>query len=78
MHGSGDLAQTLIDHDLVDEYRLLTFPVRLGSGKQLFRRGLPARALRLTGTRTSATGVVMATYVPDGPPRHGSYALDPS
>ena len=74
VHGSGELAQTLIDHDLVDEYRLLTFPVHLGSGKRLFREGVRAGALRLTRTSSSSTGVVLATYVPDGAPRYGSYA----
>jgi dihydrofolate reductase len=76
VHGSGALAQTLIDHDLIDEYRLLTFPVHLGSGKKLFRDGARAAALRLTGATTTSTGVVIVTYQPAGPVHHGSYALD--
>jgi dihydrofolate reductase len=78
VHGSGGLAQTLIEHDLVDEYRLLTFPVHLGSGKKLFREGAAAAALRLTGTKTTSTGVIIATYEPAGPAQYGSYALDES
>jgi dihydrofolate reductase len=74
VHGSGGLAQTLIDHDLVDEYRLLVFPVHLGSGKKLFREGRPARELRLLESSTTSTGVVIAAYEPAGPVRHGSYA----
>jgi dihydrofolate reductase len=46
VHGSGGLAQTLIDHDLVDEYRLLCYPVHLGSGKKLFSDGAKPAALR--------------------------------
>lgn len=76
VHGSGQLAQTLIRHDLVDEYRLLYFPVHLGAGKKLFRDGAPAAALRLLSATTTSTGVVIATYEPDGPARYGSYALD--
>ena len=76
VHGSGGLAQTLIDHDLIDEYRLLVFPVHLGSGKKLFRDGAKAAALRLITATTTGTGVVIATYQPDGPVRLGSYALD--
>jgi dihydrofolate reductase len=76
VHGSGKLAHTLIDHDLIDEYRLLVFPVHLGSGKKLFRDGAKAAALRLTGATTTGAGVVIATYQPAGPVRHGSYALD--
>jgi dihydrofolate reductase len=78
VHGSGGLAQTLIEHDLVDEYRLLFFPVHLGSGKKLFRDGARASALRLTHTATTSTGVIIATYEPAGPVPHGSYALDES
>jgi len=76
VHGSGGLAHTLIDHDLIDEYRLLIFPVHLGSGKKLFRDGAKAAALRLISATTTGTGVVIATYQPDGPVRLGSYALD--
>lgn len=74
VHGSGGLAQTLIAHDLVDEYRLFIFPLHLGTGKKLFRDGTNAAALRLTGTRTTASGVVIATYEPAGPVQYGSYA----
>ena len=76
VHGSGGLAQTLIEHDLIDEYRLLWFPVHIGSGKKLFRDGASPAALRLTDTRTTGTGVVITTYQPAGPVQHGSYALD--
>jgi dihydrofolate reductase len=78
VHGSGGLAQTLIEHDLIDEYRLLFFPVHLGAGKRLFREGAKAAALRLTGTRTTGTGVIIATYEPAGPAQYGSYADDQS
>jgi dihydrofolate reductase len=76
VHGSGELAQTLIDHDLVDEYRLLYYPVHLGSGKKLFADGAKPGALRLTRSSTTSTGVIIATYEPAGPPRYGSFALD--
>src|SRR5207248_825334 len=76
VHGSGALAHTLIDNDLVDEYRLLYFPVHLGTGKKLFRDGAKAAALRLVSTSTTSTGVVIATYQPAGPVQTGSYALD--
>jgi dihydrofolate reductase len=66
--------QTLIDNDLIDEYRLLWFPVHLGGGKRLFGDGRIPLALRLTGVLESGTGVVMTTYVPDGPVRLGSFA----
>jgi dihydrofolate reductase len=78
IHGSGGLAQTLIEHDLIDEYRLLIFPVHLGSGKKLFRDGAKAAALRLTRSTTTGSGVIIATYEPAGPAQHGSYALDAS
>jgi dihydrofolate reductase len=78
VHGSGDLAHTLIEHDLVDEYRLLYFPVHLGTGKKLFRDGATPAALRLVSAITTSTGVIIATYQPAGPVQHGSYALDES
>jgi len=76
VHGSGALAHTLIEHDLVDEYRLLYFPVHLGTGKKLFRDGAKPAALRLLSATTTSTGVVLAAYEPAGPVRQGSYALD--
>jgi dihydrofolate reductase len=76
VHGSGELAHTLIEHDLIDEYRLLYFPVHLGSGKKLFRDGAAAAALRLIRATTTSTGVIIATYEPAGPVQYGSYALD--
>jgi len=75
VHGSGGLAQTLIEHDLVDEYRLLYFPVHLGSGKKLFRDGAKAAALRLISATTTGSGVIIATYQPAGPVQYGSYEL---
>ena len=75
VHGSGGLAQALIEHDLIDEYRLLLFPVRLGSGKMLFRDGAKAAALRLISSSVTSTGVIIASYEPAGPVRHGSFAL---
>jgi dihydrofolate reductase len=76
VHGSGALAHTLIEHDLVDEYRLLYFPVHLGTGKKLFREGAAPAALRLVSATTTSTGVIIATYQPAGPVQHGSFALD--
>lgn len=78
VHGSSGLAQTLIEHDLIDEYRLLIFPVHLGSGKKLFRDGAKAASLRLTSSTATGAGVIIATYEPAGPARYGSYALDES
>ena len=76
VHGSGDLIQTLIRHNLVDEYRLWTFPVLLGGGKRLFAGGTIPGSLRLADVTTSSTGVVMATYEPAGEIEVGSFALE--
>jgi dihydrofolate reductase len=76
VHGSGGLAQTLIEHDLIDEYRLLVFPVHLGSGKKLFADGARPAALRLRSTATTNTGVIVASYEPAGPPQYGTYDLE--
>jgi dihydrofolate reductase len=74
VHGSGQLAQALIDADLIDEYLLYYHPVYLGTGKKLFRDGAPARALKLVDSHTTGAGVIIARYQPDGPARYGSYA----
>lgn len=64
VHGSARLAQTLIEHDLVDELRLMVFPVTLGSGKRLFGETSEKRRWRLVGTQTVGEGVLILTYEP--------------
>jgi dihydrofolate reductase len=76
VHGSSDLIQTLLANDLVDELRVWTFPVLVGGGKRLFGDGVPAGGLRLTDSKTSSTGVVIATYEPAGELKTGSFAED--
>jgi len=74
--GSGDLIQTLMEHDLVDEYQLWVFPVVLGEGKRLFARGAMPAALKLVDTKTSSTGVAIQTYVRAGAIPYGSFEVD--
>jgi dihydrofolate reductase len=62
--GSGTLVHTLIEHDLVDEYRLMIFPVLLGSGKRLFPDSPEKRTLRLVDTKQFPSGVVVHHYRP--------------
>jgi dihydrofolate reductase len=62
--GSGALVHTLMQHDLIDEYRLLVYPVVLGSGKRLFKDGSNT-TLRLVETKTLSSGVVLLCYQPD-------------
>ncbi len=64
--GSADLVSTLMRNDLVDEYRLMVFPIIVGSGKRLFRGGIDTTALELAGTETFGSGVVVLTYRPPG------------
>jgi dihydrofolate reductase len=79
VHGSGQLAQTLIESDLIDEYRLFTFPVHLGQGKRLFRDGAKAAALKhISTTVTPNAGVVISAYEPAGEVQLGSYELEES
>ncbi len=64
IYGSGGLVQTLAQHGLIDEYRLLVYPVVLGSGKRVFRDGSHAR-LRLIEAKAVGSGVVLLNYQPD-------------
>jgi dihydrofolate reductase len=73
VHGSGNLAQTLIRHGLVDEYHLMVFPLVLGRGKRLFADGTIPAALRLIDSKVSATGVFVGTYEPAGEVVTGSF-----
>jgi dihydrofolate reductase len=62
--GSGELVETLLENDLVDEFGLMIHPIVLGSGKRLFREGSAKKPLRLIRSTTSSTGVVIASYEP--------------
>jgi dihydrofolate reductase len=62
--GSGRLAQTLMQHGLVDEYRLMIHPLVLGSGKRLFEEGVPKTPLQLVDSQVTGTGVLLVTYRP--------------
>ena len=63
--GSSGLAQTLMHHDLVDEYQLWLHPIVIGNGKRLFREDSPTTALRLVDSRIAGSGLVILTYEPD-------------
>ena len=76
VHGSGNLVQTLLRHQLVDEFRLWVFPLVLGSGKRLFADGTVPTGLRLVDSTVSTTGVMIGTYEPAGEIVTGSFALD--
>jgi dihydrofolate reductase len=76
IHGSCGLAQTLIEGDLIDEYRLLTFPVILGTGKRLFGVGTVPRMLTLVRSSTTSKGVIVCVYRRGGSLQTGSFALD--
>ncbi len=72
VHGSGNLIQTLLAHDLIDRMLVWTFPVTVGQGKRLFAEGTQPRSLRLADTEVSTTGVIIATYEPAGELRVGT------
>jgi dihydrofolate reductase len=75
--GSGNLVQSLMQHDLVDRYNLWVYPVLLGSGKRLFADGTIPTALRLAESKTFSNGAVLLGYEPAGKPQYGSTALTP-
>ena len=66
VHGSARLVQTLVEHDLVDEFRLMVFPVVLGSGKRLFGETSDKKPLRLVDSKIVGDGVAILTYQPAG------------
>ena len=72
--GSSDLVHQLLATDLVDELRLLVYPVLLGRGKRLFDDHAQASAFRLDESKTSSTGVLITHYVREGEVRTGSFA----
>jgi dihydrofolate reductase len=76
VHGSANLIQTLLAHNLVDQYRLWVFPLVLGSGKRLFADGTVPSGLRLVDSTVSSTGVMMCSYEPAGEVVPGTFAQD--
>jgi dihydrofolate reductase len=71
VHGSGNLIQTLLQHDLVDTLRIWQFPVVLGSGKRLFGAGTIPRSFRLVDTQLNTTGAVLHVYERAGGLKYG-------
>jgi dihydrofolate reductase len=76
VHGSPGLIQTLLEHDLVDEYRLWLFPVVLVRGKRFFGDGAIPLTLRLVDSRVTKTGVTVNTYARAGAIGTGSFEFD--
>lgn len=76
VHGSGNLIQTLLKHDLVDELRLKIFPITLGTGKRLFSDGTIPAGFRLIDSKTSTTGVIVANYERAGKAKTGLLASE--
>ena len=72
VHGSGNLIQTLLKHDLIDELWLKIFPVTLGTGKRLFAEGSIPVAFKVSESKLSPTGVIIANYERAGEVKTGS------
>jgi dihydrofolate reductase len=73
VHGSGNLIQTLLEHDLVDEFWLKIFPVTLGMGKRLFGNGTIPASFTLIDAKSSQSGVIIATFKRAGEVKTGSF-----
>ncbi len=72
VHGSGNLVQTLLQNDLVDELCLMTFPITLGTGKRLFGEGTKAAAFEMTDSLITKNGVIFAYYKRAGDVKTGT------
>jgi dihydrofolate reductase len=70
--GSGNLLRTLLQHELVDRFRLMTYPVVLGSGRRLFNTGILPTTMRPVAVTVTDQGIVLGTYEPAGPVRSGA------
>jgi dihydrofolate reductase len=73
VHGSGNLIQTLLKHDLVDEFWLKIFPVTLGTGKRLFGEGTIPAAFKVSESKLSPNGVIVTNWVRAGDVKTGSF-----
>ena len=76
VHGSSNLIQTLLLHDLIDELNVWTFPVTVGKGKRLFGEGTIPGSFELLDCEFSTTGVIIAAYARNGEIKAGSFALE--
>jgi dihydrofolate reductase len=76
VHGSANLIQTLLEHGLIEEFRLWTFPLVLGKGKRLFHGGTVPAGLELTSSQVSSTGVTIASYRSGAEIKYGSFAAE--
>jgi len=72
VHGSGNLVQTLLKNDLVDELWLITYPITLGSGKRLFGDGTISAAWKMTDSVVAPNGVIFASYQRSGEVKTGT------
>lgn len=73
VHGSSRLVQTLLANELVDILHLWTYPITLGKGKKLFQEGTRAQEWKVTEAAVSKTGIIVASYVPGGEVKVGSF-----
>ncbi len=73
VHGSGNLIQTLLKHDLIDAFWLKIFPITLGTGKRLFAEGAIPAAFKVSDSKLSPNGVLVATYERAGAVQTGSF-----
>jgi dihydrofolate reductase len=76
VHGSGNLIQTLLKHDLVDEFWLKIFPTTLGTGKRLFAEGTIPAAFKLSDIKSSPNGVIIANYKRGGEAKTGTFLTE--
>jgi dihydrofolate reductase len=76
VHGSANLIQTLLQDELIDEFRLMIFPLALGKGKRLFDGGTLPAGLEVASSQVASTGVIIATYRSGAEIKYGSFAAE--
>ena len=76
IHGSSNLIQSLLPHNVIDEFHLLIFPLVLGKGKRLFDEGAMPDGFELVDQKVSSTGVIIATYGTGREIKFGTFGLD--
>jgi dihydrofolate reductase len=76
VHGSANLIQTLLEHGLIDEFRLKIYPLVLGTGKRLFDGGTVPAGLELASSQLSSSGVIMTTYRSGAEIKYGTFGAE--